>query len=250
MENQKISAIVAGAGYGRRMGKNKHKMLIEIEGMKILHWTLRALKNSDAIDSYILALREEDMAYVEEILCPMVFDRDDQVLFVKGGEERSDSVKAALQVLPQDTDYVLVHDGARPFVSKAIIQRTVERLKDGDVEGVIAATPCKDSMKLVGVDGMVQKATDRRSLYKAQTPQIFHRDILVEAYNQIPAGQKELTDDAQIVGKIGGRVAVVPGEETNIKITTPEDLTLGKLILKEREKMLQKNEKVGIIGGF
>lgn len=247
MNNQRIAAIIAGAGYGRRMGKNKHKMLIEIEGLKVLEWTLRALKNADAIDTYILVLRPEDMAYVEEILCPAVFDPEDQVLIVPGGKERSDSVKAGLKALPEDTDYILVHDGARPFVSGTIIHRAIDRLLRGDVEGVIAATPCKDSMKTVGIDGIIRQSPDRRDLYKAQTPQIFRRDILLEAYSQVLPGQADLTDDAQIVGQVGGRVAVVPGEETNIKITTPEDLSLGQLILKDRRELIRKNEKAGMV---
>ena len=243
MENPKIAAMIAGAGYGRRMGKNQHKMLIEIEGLKVREWTLRALKKAEAIDAYILVLRAEDMAYVREILCPSVFDPEDQVLFVQGGKERSDSVKAGLQALPQDTDYVLIHDGARPFVSPGLIHRAMDRLLQGDVEGVIAAMPCKDSMKAVSEDGLIQKALDRRTLYQAQTPQIFRKDTLLEAYSKVRPGQTDLTDDAQIVAAIGGRVAIVPGEETNIKITTPDDLTLGQMILKDRRETVRKSLK-------
>ena len=119
----------------------------------------------------------------------------------------------------------------------------MDRLLRGDVEGVIAAMPCKDSMKAVSEDGLIQKALDRRTLYQAQTPQIFRKDTLLEAYSKVLPGQTDLTDDAQIVAEIGGRVAIVPGEETNIKITTPDDLTLGQMILKDRRETVRKSLK-------
>lgn len=145
---------------------------------------------------------------------------------IPGGTRRRDSVASGLATLG-DVEWVLIHDAARPLVSRALILSVLERLHVGDVDAVIPAMPVSDTVKKVSGDRIIN-TLDRASLVTVQTPQGFRRDVLVEAHRVDP--HEDVTDDAGLVERLGGTVVTVPGEATNLKVTYPEDLERARAI--------------------
>ena len=145
---------------------------------------------------------------------------------VAGGPRRRDSVARGLDRVPADVDLVLVHDAARPLASAALIRRVIDRLRAGDVGGVVPAVPIRDTIKQTDAE-VVTGTVDRSSLVAVQTPQGFVASVLRRAH---AAGEEDVTDDAMLVEALGERVVTVPGDPTNIKITYPEDLELARLL--------------------
>jgi len=149
---------------------------------------------------------------------------------VQGGAERQDSVRRALEEVPEDAGLVLVHDAVRPFVS---VEKIREILSAADRDGsAIPALKVKNTVKR-GTDGWVKGTVDRSDLYEVQTPQAFRREILVRAYEKAAADGFSGTDDSQLVERLGLPVRIIAGEETNIKITSPEDLRVAEILALE-----------------
>lgn len=238
MQRPFITAIVTGAGLGTRMGHMKNKMLIEIDGGRVLQRTLRALHRSGVIDAYVVVAKEDILPTVKQDILPQVFGENfSRVCVCLGGATRQDSVKEGLKHLPPETDYIAVHDGARPFIAPAVVKRCLARLLKGDVDGTICVLPMKDTIKFVNEAGIIENTPNRAHLFGAQTPQMFKKKALLEAYEKAIWEEIPITDDAQMVEIFGGRVATVEGDEANIKITTPMDLLFGERILTEREDL-------------
>lgn len=234
MTHPYITAVVTGAGLSTRMASSKNKMLIEIDGLRVLERTLLALKASKLIDFFVVVVNERIRKSVEEEILPVVFGEGASVFVCLGGPTRQDSVKAGLKYLPEETELVLVHDGARPFIMPEVVKRCVDRMALRDVDGVIASVPMKDTIKMVSADGVIAQTPNRALLFAAQTPQLFWKAPLLRAYAHDIWNERPVTDDAQMIELAGGRVATVMGDEANIKITTPGDLVLGEKILAER----------------
>jgi 2-C-methyl-D-erythritol 4-phosphate cytidylyltransferase len=173
------------------------------------------------IDEIIVVTGKEDLERVEDLIGCYNFDTKIQV--VVGGRRRQDSVYNALKCASGNV--VMVHDGARPFVSKTVIEEHLTRIESCD--GLITCVPSKDTIKVV-VDGVVKKTLNRNELVNVQTPQTFHTETLLKAYEQ----HLEVTDDASLMEQLGYQIQTVMGDYNNIKITTPEDLGVGMLILK------------------
>lgn len=231
-----VTAVVTGAGLGTRMGHLHNKMLIDIDGSQVLLRALRALHQSGAFDAYVVVVKEDIRQIVASEILPKVFGENfSNVQVCLGGETRQDSVKAGLDHLPPETEIVAVHDGARPFLAKPVIDRLLARVEKGDVDGAICVIPMKDTIKYVGEDGLVKMTPNRARLFAAQTPQVFWKKPLLNAYQKAIWEEIPITDDAQMVEIFGGTIATVPGDEANIKITTPVDLLFGERILSERE---------------
>lgn len=152
------------------------------------------------------------------------------IAVAKGGPERQDSVYNALKLLPPGAKTVLVHDGARPFVTPAFIRRLIKAL--GGFDGVVPALPPKDTIKEVSEKGTVVATLRRDALVSVQTPQVFSRDVLLNAYEKAMASGFYSTDDAALVEALGGKIKVVRGLAENIKITTPEDIAFAEALLK------------------
>ena len=221
-QGKKITAIIAAAGSGKRMGGGISKQYLEIDGERMLVKSLRAFCGHPYIDSVCLVVKEDDLAFCTKLwLGTQGFEKVKSL--VPGGKERQDSVAGALAVLAEaeKPDYVLVHDGARPFVTEAEISRLAEAavLYGAAVPGV----PVKDTVKKA-VDEFLTETPDRKTLFAIQTPQGFAFDLLKTAYEKAFAEGFYGTDDAQLVERCGGKVRLVAGEYTNRKITTKEDL--------------------------
>jgi 2-C-methyl-D-erythritol 4-phosphate cytidylyltransferase len=151
---------------------------------------------------------------------------------ILGGETRQESVYNGLQSLPGDADRVLIHDGARCLATPELFDRCSATLQN--YEGLIAAVSVKDTIKIVDAEGFIQDTPDRSALWAAQTPQGFSVPLLKQCHTQGKAAGWEVTDDAALFERCGLSVKIVPGEETNLKITTPVDLALAEFILQQR----------------
>jgi 2-C-methyl-D-erythritol 4-phosphate cytidylyltransferase len=202
------------------MGGRVSKQFLRINDRPLLAYTLDPFQKHPLIDDIILVTREEDIPFCwEEIVQKEGFSKVSQV--VAGGQERQDSVYQGLLALDKETDWVVIHDGARPMIS----WKTINAVLEAAVEkgAAIVGVPAKDTIKLVNPDLTVQDTPPRELLWHIQTPQVFRKTLVLKAYQEAIAHGWQGTDDASLVEKLGVPVYVVQGEYTNIKITTPED---------------------------
>lgn len=221
----KVSVIIAAAGSGTRMNHTEKKQFIELEGVPILIRTLQKFHRHQQVDEIVIVTNEADVDRVSELINSYHIQK--VVAVVKGGKRRQDSVLNALQVITGEV--VMVHDAARPFVTEDIITENLLEIKTCD--GLITCVPSKDTIKVVD-KGVVVKTLERASLVNVQTPQTFNVVKLRAAYAYMLEHALEVTDDAALAEVMGYHVKTVMGSYDNIKITTPEDLLVGGLILK------------------
>ena len=212
----RTSAILLAAGRGRRMGQEGNKVFLPIDGTSILARAAAALCRAPQVDELIVVAHAEELAMVASMLPPL----DVPVRVVEGGAERHDSALAGLAVATGDV--VLVHDAARPFPSRALIERVIQgALRHG---ACIPVIPVVDTLRRVGEDGLATREdVDRTRLVRVQTPQGFRTEVLRRALSEWTA-RTTPTDDAAAVLACGLPVATVEGDIWNIKITTPADL--------------------------
>lgn len=231
-EGKFVSLIVTAAGSGSRMAGHENKLWISIGGKSVLERTLDNLLFADIFDEMILVISKSLLGKIQANLLPRIQERL-PVKLVFGGKERQDSIANGLNVLSKESDYVLTHDGARPFVTKRIVMDILSALRTYSV--AVPGVACKDTIK-VAWENMEVVATPRREfLYQIQTPQAFHKQTLLKAYEKTKQEQLYGTDDASLAEKIGEKIKIVPGSYNNIKITTLEDILLGELIVKEEK---------------
>jgi 2-C-methyl-D-erythritol 4-phosphate cytidylyltransferase len=228
-------AIIPAAGSGSRFGGEVPKQFLEIGGASILIHTLRRFDSCPEIGALIVALPSARIAGFEAQLAGAGLTRP--VRLVPGGEERSDSIRNALVAAREleIPEVVVVHDAVRPFVTSAQITAVIERARE--VGAAILALPSTDTIKEVE-GGMIVRTHDRRRIYRAQTPQAFHYDLLWRANeaaraDQLPAALT--TDDSLLVERLGVPVAIVEGSPNNLKITTPEDLLLATSLFQQQQ---------------
>lgn len=229
-------AIVLAAGSGKRMNSNVAKQFLKIQDKEVLYYSLRTFQENAHISDIILVTREEDIEYCRNsIVNEYNFDKVCNI--IPGGQERYNSVYNGLLLvkdLPQDRgSIVMIHDGARPFVSHKMINDSILAIEDGG-KACTVAVPAKDTIKRVErVDGKIFgiETPDRNSLYQIQTPQTFQFDLLFSSYEKMLEGTNHnITDDTMLVELYGGVSSeIVLGAYENIKITTPEDLEIGEI---------------------
>lgn len=215
------------AGESRRM-QGVDKILAPLGGKPVLAWSIEAFQQCPEVDRIILVNSQGNL---EPVNCLAVDRKWTKVAEVcVGGQRRQDSVAAGLKLLGH-CDWVIIHDGARPLVSQDIIKRGLAAAKE--TGAAIAAVPVTDTIKAAGKDLTVIETPPRSHLWAVQTPQIFRFAIIEEAYRQ---AKGDVTDDSMLVEKIGGKVKLFMGSYDNIKITTPHDLTVAELLIKENEQ--------------
>jgi 2-C-methyl-D-erythritol 4-phosphate cytidylyltransferase len=215
--------VVPAAGVGQRMGAQIPKQYLSIAGRRVIDHTLERLLNHPRIAGIYLALSAEDKLWQE---CE--FADDPRIVRVEGGEQRCHSVLNALRALKQqavDEDWVLVHDAARPCLSRKDLDRLIDTLIDHPLGGLLGI-PVRDTLKSVNTDGEVEGTVTRNGLWHALTPQMFRLGILYQALENVVAKGALVTDDASAIELAGYRPLMVEGEAGNIKITRPEDLLL------------------------
>ena len=221
MSKKKASAIIVAAGKGSRMKADCPKQFIEVLEKPILYYTLKAFERS-GIDEVVIVTSEEYIEYVKaEIVERYHFKKVDKV--VVGGNERYQSVYKGLMEL-SDSDYILVHDAARPFIEVDMINRVIREVENN--EAVIVGVKSKDTIKIVDEDGFVKMTPNRNYVWNIQTPQAFAYDLLKSAYDiVINENYTCITDDAMVVEyATKQQIKVIEGSYSNIKITTIEDL--------------------------
>jgi 2-C-methyl-D-erythritol 4-phosphate cytidylyltransferase len=226
------NALIVAAGEGQRMGGKVKKQFIPLKGMPLLLYTIKAFEEFEKIGHIYLVLDEGDFRYcMEEIVEKHGIRKVSRL--VPGGDRRQDSVWNGLQAMEGNCDIVIVHDGARPFVSSDILKRLTAAMRNA--QAVITAVPALDTVKRVGEGGNVVDTLQRDTLFHIQTPQGFRYDVIREAYRRAMGEGIQGTDDAYFVERMGIEVKVIEGSPLNIKVTTPEDIALARYILQERK---------------
>lgn len=223
------TAIVLAAGKGTRMNSKIQKQFLEVEGKPVIYYSLKCFQESPLIRDIILVTGEESLSYCkEEIVKRFGFSKVKKV--TAGGKERYDSVYAGLCAC-DNTDYVLIHDGARPFVTEEILERTCFAVKE--TGACVVGMPAKDTIKISDRNKMVESTPAREKVWLVQTPQAFRYSLIKESYESIRCKDMSgITDDAMIVEQESGvKVALVHGSYENLKITTPEDLIIAEAFL-------------------
>jgi 2-C-methyl-D-erythritol 4-phosphate cytidylyltransferase len=214
-------ALIVAAGSGERLGMDGPKALVELAGRTLLQWSVDVLGGVPAIEQIVVAL-------------PAGADAPQGTSGVRGGSVRSESVRLALAAAGPG-DPVLVHDAARPLLTAELARAAIAALEaDEGIDGAIAAAPMTDTVKRVGGDGVVRETLDRRELWAVQTPQVFRRAALARALDVTDEVLAQATDDAWLIERAGGRVAVVESSRENLKITTPHDLVVAEMLLASR----------------
>ncbi|WOO38820.1 2-C-methyl-D-erythritol 4-phosphate cytidylyltransferase [Anaerocolumna sp. AGMB13020] len=232
----KVSAIILAGGSGKRMQSEIPKQYMRLGEHPILYYSLKAFDNS-SIDEITLVINENDREYlIEKLLKTYTFQKP--VHLAPGGEERYLSVYNGLQVC-RNSDYVLVHDGARPFISVEIIEETIKNTKE--YKACAVGVPVKDTIKIIDTNGTIKETPDRSKVWAIQTPQAFQTSLIINAYEQLLAdlnqetggGPLAVTDDAMVLECTSRYpIKIIMGSYSNIKITTPEDIRVGEALLK------------------
>ena len=216
---QKVGAIIVAAGESRRMG-GIDKVLAPLGGKPALAHVLHAFDGCNLIDQIVVVVSKANMEWCRQLIAEEGLSKPIEVC--AGGKRRQDSVAAGLSRL-EGCHWVVIHDGARPLVTKDLIERGLEAARE--TGAAVAAVPVTDTIKVAGDDRIVHQTPPRQNLWAVQTPQVFRFGIIAEAYKQ---AKDEVTDDASLVEQSGYRVKLYMGAYDNIKITTPDDLLIAE----------------------
>lgn len=223
--------VIVAAGTGSRMNMGINKQFIKLEGKEIIAYTIEKFYNNSNIEDIVVVVKEDESElFKKEILDKYNFKN---IKIAYGGKERQDSVYNGLKLLDEKCDVVLIHDGARPFVSDKIIDKSIEEAKEH--KAIVVGVPVKDTIKVIDNDKNIVDTPNRSVLWAVQTPQTFDYNILIDAYKDAFKNKFYGTDDAMLVERIGYKVKMLEGSYNNIKITTQEDLNVGSQILRVQD---------------
>lgn len=228
-----LRVVIAAAGQGSRMKTRVNKQFLLLKSHPVLAYSLDFFEKQDMVDEIVVVTSEKELDYCQrEIVDKFHYRKVSAVL--PGGKERQDSVWEGLKYLSPDTDFVAVHDGARPLLSSDVLRRLLSEAREWGA--AIPGVASKDTLKMVDKDSFVRQTIDRSMVYSIQTPQVFLYSELREAYQLASEENYYATDDAALFEKYIGRVKLVAGDYNNIKITTPEDLMIARSLLEGREE--------------
>ncbi|WP_319409227.1 2-C-methyl-D-erythritol 4-phosphate cytidylyltransferase [uncultured Desulfosarcina sp.] len=223
-----ICAVIVAGGSGSRMKAPMRKQYLNLDGVPIVAHTLMAFDRRSDVDRIILVVPENDLQWCrDDILAPLCLDHDIQL--AAGGRRRQDSVFNGLTAVGASGGTVMIHDGVRPFVGLALMNACLDGVKISG--GCVPAIPATDTLKQVDANGRIIRTLDRQQIRLAQTPQTFSLDLIRNAHRLARQRGFTGTDDASIAEFAGETVTVVDGDPDNIKITTPEDLSIATVIL-------------------
>ncbi len=226
-DTEKVGAVIAAAGESRRMD-GIDKLLAKIGGELLLTRTLRPFQECRLVSQIVVVVSSQNQKRCRHLVMGAEWSKVSDVCL--GGERRQDSVAAGLGHLRQ-CDWVIIHDGARPLVTVELIEQGLEAARE--TSAAIAAVPVIDTIKVAGDDRIIQQTLPRHNLWAVQTPQVFRYDIIKEAYQRVTG---DVTDDASLVEQLGYKVKLYLGSHDNIKVTTPGDLALARLLWKRHEQ--------------
>lgn len=228
--NSKVCALIPAAGKGSRMAHSVKKPYLKLAQKPILAHTIQRFEQNSAVDAIFVIVDRDDFRDCQTaVLHPYRFTKVQEL--VEGGETRQMSVYNGIRALSADVDFVIVHDGVRPFVKDEII---FECLTAADECGAaVAAVPVKDTIKIANEDNFIVETPVRDQLWAVQTPQVFRKSLLEEAHQVAQARQLTVTDDASLVEQLGFPVKLVKGSYANLKITTPIDLRVAEVLISD-----------------
>ena len=222
-----LSAIIVAAGSSERMGFDK--LFALVSGKPVIAYTIAAFEGTDCVDEIILVGRADGLGEFRKIVSEPTKVKQ----IVAGGAERSDSVRVGLDHLNAKCDFVAVHDAARPMVTPEKITRVFEVCRTSGGAAALAE-PINDTLKRADVDLVVKESVDRDGVYAMQTPQVFTRKLLEQAYQVVTKRKVAVTDEVSAVELLGRKVVLVPNHDFNFKITYPRDLPMAEFVLKQR----------------
>ena len=240
-KNPKTAAIILAGGTGERFGKEGGKQLVEIGGKPILTWSVEAFDAVGDIGLIVIVCPAERQGeYLSKAVDPFSFATP--IVVAAAGSTRQESAFSGLELVSEEFEYVVMHDGARPLISADLIAHTIATLKGNiDADGAVVAHPAIDTLKVVE-NGVIVGTPDRSVFWNAQTPQVFRAGIYRRAHASALSDGFVGTDDSSLIERLGGRVLVVEGKRDNIKLTVPEDYLM--LVAAVRERYLkQKGEQ-------
>ncbi|WP_040513639.1 2-C-methyl-D-erythritol 4-phosphate cytidylyltransferase [Gracilibacillus halophilus] len=224
------NAIVLAAGQGKRMNVGKNKQFIHLSGQPLIIHTLARFAEDEWCQTIYLVINPAEKDDITTLLHS--FDWKDRIVFVNGGEERQDSGYKGLQAVEGETDIVMIHDGARPFIETSYLHQLAEK---ADYTGAaLLAVPVTDTIKQKQNTSLT--TLDRQALWAAQTPQAFKYSIIKRAHDMARHEQYIGTDDSELVERLGQSVDIVHGSYQNVKLTTPEDIARAEAILNKTDK--------------
>lgn len=221
-----VSAIIVAAGQCRRFKGKASKVLLKLNSKSVIAYPLEALNRHAQIKEIIIVGNFKNIKELRSIARRE--DRGKPTRIVLGGFLRQDSVRSGLRAVNSKADFVLIHDAARPFITKDLISAVIKEARE--TKAAILGMPLMSTIKRVGDKFLVKETIDRNNLWEIQTPQVFKKDLILKAYEEC-AGTA-VTDDAMLVERLGAKVKVVLGSHNNIKITTPKDLVIAKELAK------------------
>jgi len=226
-----VHLLIPAAGSGKRMGADRNKLLLQVRSKPLIAWTLLAAEAASSISWIGIVSQPPDWDDFKSIIADLKLKKT--IVFIPGGSTRQESVYNGLQALPTNAGQVLIHDGARCLATPDLFNACSEAILH--CSGLIAAVPIKDTIKVVDDNDIIKSTPERKQLWAAQTPQGFDVKLLKQCHAEGVRQGWEVTDDAALFEKCGMEVRIVPGEETNLKITTPQDLAIAEFILSQRE---------------
>lgn len=229
--DKKICAILAAAGKGERLGQGMPKPFIMLQNHPLIYYPLKVLSESELIDYILVVVAKDNIAYCQrEVIEKYNLTKVNKV--IEGGAQRQDSVYNGLKEVLPETDLVVIHDGARPFLTHQLIEETIREAQNIGA-AIVGVTPT-DTIKSINGGVWIEETWDRDSMVMIQTPQVFKYTLLKDAYEKAYEDNFLATDDALLIRRLGGRVKLVKGDDENIKITFPHDLLVAEAILKFR----------------
>ena len=226
------SVVIVSAGRGSRMKADINKQFLKLKGKEVIAHTIDKFYNNKNIDEIVVVVKEDEADFFRRNIIDKYGYKNIKIAF--GGKERQDSVFNGLKAVNERCDIVLIHDGARPFVTDEIIKNSIECSKKNKC--VIVGVPVKDTIKIINKDNEVCDTPNRSTLWSIQTPQVFEYLSIIKAHKIAKEKSYYGTDDSMLMEYLGYNVKVIEGSYNNIKITTPEDLKIGEEILNENKK--------------
>ena len=226
------SVVIVSAGRGSRMKADINKQFLKLKGKEVIAHTIYKFYNNKNIDEIVVVVKEDEADFFRRNIIDKYGYKNIKIAF--GGKERQDSVFNGLKAVNERCDIVLIHDGARPFVTDEIIKNSIECAKKNKC--VIVGVPVKDTIKIINKDNEVCDTPNRSTLWSIQTPQVFEYLSIIKAHKIAKEKSYYGTDDSMLMEYLGYNVKVIEGSYNNIKITTPEDLKIGEEILNENKK--------------
>ena len=226
----KVAAVIVAAGNSTRMGCGMSKQLIPLLGIPTIGHTLMAFEKASGISTIVVVSRNSDMEKIKEIAAEYNISKFKAV--VVGGDTRSESVRNGVNATGEDIDFVAIHDGARPLITPQAIERVISSAVEKRAAAL--AVPVTDTIKVVDENDVIVSTPQRSTLRAAQTPQVFEKALYTEALDKTRDAGVEFTDDCALVEWAGVPVTTVMGDYSNIKITTPGDVSVAENILRQR----------------